>query len=156
MSGGMSGREIKPGAFFEDFAVGDRWRTPGYTFTEAAIRDFAFQYDPQPFHIDSEAAQSSMYEGLIASGFQTLGVAFRLVYQTGVLVNNIGGRGLDELRWPRAVRPGDTIRVEAEVVAAKLSSRPDRGNLTLKYTATNQRGETVLTASFLHVMRCRG
>ena len=147
---------MKPGAFFEDFAVGDRCTTPGYTFTEAAIQDFAFRYDPQPFHLDFETAKESMYGGLIASGFQTLAVCFRLVYQTGVLVNNIGGRGLDELRWPRAVRPGDTIRVEAEVVSAQLSSRPDRGNLLLRYTATNQRGETVLTATFLHVIRCRG
>ena len=155
MSGGVS-RDIKPGALFEDFAPGIRWRTPGYTFTEAAIQEFAFRYDPQPFHIDLEAAKQSMYGGLIASGFQTLAICFRLVHQTGVLVNNIGGRGLDELRWPLAVRPGDTIRVEVEVVSAKPSSRPDRGNLLLKYTATNQRGETVLTASFLHVVRCRG
>lgn len=147
---------MKPGAFFEDFATGARWRTGGYTFTEAAIQEFAFRYDPQPFHIDVEAAAASMYGGLIASGFQTLSVCFRLVYQTGVLVNNIGGRGLDELRWPLAVRPGDTIHVDVEVVSAKLSSRPDRGNLLLRYVASNQRAETVLTATFLHVVRCRG
>ena len=147
---------MKAGGFFEDFAVGDRWTTAGYTFLEATVQEFAFRYDPQPFHIDAEAAKESMYGGLIASGFHTLSVCFRLVYQTGVLANNIGGRGLDEVRWPRAVRPGDTIRVAVEVVSAQLSSRPDRGNLLLSYTATNQNGEPVLTTRLLHVVRCRG
>lgn len=147
---------MKPGAFFEDFAVGDRWRTGGFTFTEAAIVDFAFQYDPQPFHIDIEAANASMWEGLIASGFHTLAVCFRLVYQSGVLVaNNVGGKGLDELRWHRPVRPGDTLSVEVEVIAARPSSRPDRGNLHLRYRALNQRGETVMTAVLLHLVRRR-
>lgn len=145
----------KPHAFFEDFAVGDRWTTGGHTLTESAIVDFAFRYDPQPFHIDLEAARESIYGGLIASGFQTLSVCFRLVWQTGVLSNNIGGRGLDMLRWPRAVRPGDTLHVEVEVLAAERSSRPDRGNLRLRYTGINQRGETVLVAELLHVVRCR-
>ena len=141
--------------FFEDFAVGQSWTSAGYTFTEAAIQDFAFRYDPQPFHIDAEAGRESLYGSLIASGFQTLAVTFRLAYQTGVLVNNIGGRGLDEVRWPRAVRPGDTVRVTFGVASAKRSSRPDRGNLALDYTTLNQAGETVLTAKFLHVIRCR-
>ena len=155
----MAGNEgqgvMKTNAFFEDFAVGDRWSTAGHTLTEGAIIDFAFRYDPQPFHIDLEAAQASIYGGLIASGFQTLAVTFRLVQQTAVLTNNIGGRGLDELRWPQAVRPGDTLRVEVEVVETRRSSLPDRGNLRLRYVTTNQRGETVLTATFLHVMKCR-
>ncbi len=146
---------IRPGAFFEDFAVGDRWETGGYTFTEAEIVDFAFRYDPQPFHIDVEAAKASIYGGLIASGFQTLSVCFRLVWQTAVLSNNMGGRGLDELRWPRAVRPGDTVHVVVEVLAAEPSSRADRGNLRLRYTGLNQRGETVLEATLLHVVRRR-
>ena len=146
---------MKTGAFFEEFAVGDRWQTAGYTFTESGILDFAFRYDPQPFHIDLEAAKQSIYGGLIASGFQTLSVCFRLVHQTAVLTQNIGGRGLDELRWPQAVRPGDTIRVEVEVLEARRSSLPARGNLRLRYVATNQRGETVLTANLLHVIKCR-
>ena len=143
--------------FFEDVSVGDRWVSPGYTFTEGDVVDFALRYDPQPFHIDRAHAETeSIYGGLIASGFHTLAICFRLVHMTGVFAgSNIGGRGLDELRWPRAVRPGDTVRVAFEVLEARTSSRPDRGNVTVAWTATNQEGETVLTARLLHVLARR-
>ncbi|MFN4089255.1 MAG: MaoC family dehydratase [Alphaproteobacteria bacterium] len=148
---------IPPAAFFEDFVVGGRWTTGGYTFTEADAVDFAFRYDPQPFHIDAEAARASLWGGLIVSGFHTLAVAFRLVYQSGPLnPNNVGGKGMDAVRWHRAVRPGDTIRVTVEVVSATRSARmPDRGTVVLRYAAANQRDETVLTADLLHVVACR-
>ncbi len=148
---------IPAGAFFEDFTVGAGWTTGGYTFTETAVVDFAFRYDPQPFHIDAEAAKASMWGGLIVSGFQTLSVAFRLVYQSGPLSpNNIGGKGMDEVRWHHAVRPGDTIRVDVAVLAAERSQRrPDRGTVTLGYTVRNQDGTAVMTATLLHVVACR-
>ena len=147
---------MKRDAFFEDLTVGTRWTSPGYTFTEAAIVDFALRYDPQPFHLDAETAKETIYGGLIASGFHTLSICFRLVHQTGVIAaNNMGGKGIDELRWPRAVRPGDTIRVEAEVLTARISSRPDRGNVQVRFNARNQQGETVLTANLSYVVRCR-
>lgn len=147
----------QPGAFFEDFAPGDSWETSGYTFTESAIIGFAFQYDPQPFHLDREAAGASMWGGLIASGFHTLAVCFRLVYQSGILnAHNVGGRGMERLRWHRPVRPGDTIRVKVEVAAAERSqSRRDRGNLTLRYFGINQRGEEVMSVDMLHLVACR-
>lgn len=144
--------------WLEDVTVGDRFETPGYTFTEGEIVDFAFRYDPQPFHIDRAFAEGeSIYGSLIASGFHTLVVCFRLVHMTGYFVpSNIGGRGLDELRWLKAVRPGDTLRVEAEIVAARPStSRPDRGDVTVAWAVSNQHGETVMTARLNHVIARR-
>lgn len=158
MSGEGTAPVIPPAAVFEDFVVGGGWSTGGYTFSESEVIDFAFRYDPQPFHIDAEAARASIWGGLIVSGFHTLSVAFRLVYQSGPLnPHNIGGKGIDTVRWHRAVRPGDTIRVAVEVLSAAPSSRqPDRGTVVLRYSVANQHGEVVLTADFLHVVARRG
>lgn len=146
----------QPARWFEEFAVGDRWETVGYTFTEAAIVDFALIYDPQPFHLDLGAAAASMHGGLIASGFQTLLICFRLSHMTGVTGHNIAGRGIDNLRWTRPVRPGDTLHVVCEVLATRASaSRPDRGDVAIRYTAVNQHGETVMTADLNHIIRTR-
>lgn len=147
----------RAGAHFEDLSPGDSWETAGHTFTEAAIMDFAFRFDPQPFHVDVEAAKTSLWGGIIASGFHTLAVCFRLVYQSGVIsAHNVGGKGMDGLRWHRPVRPGDTLRVRVEVKAAERSrSRPDRGNVTLRYRAMNQRGEEVMSVDMLHLVSCR-
>jgi acyl dehydratase len=141
--------------FPDDLTVGDRFESKGMTLTEADIVGFARQWDPQPFHIDSEAAGRSHFGGLIASGFQTLAVAFRMFYQTGVIVDaNMGGPGVDELRWLLPVRPGDTLRVAAEVKEIVPSrSKPDRGLLKLGLAASNQRGDVVMTATLLVMMR---
>jgi acyl dehydratase len=151
----MSYGEPQRPLFFEEFKVGDRYTSPGYTFTEAAIIDFAFQYDPQLFHLDVEAAKQTIYGGLIASGFQTLCIAFRLVNQSGLPRFNVGGKGIDEVRWIKAVRPGDTLHVEVEVADVQPSRMVDRGNVQLKYTALNQKGEPVLTALLNHMIRTR-
>ena len=91
--------------------------------SEAQILDFALAYDPQPFHLDRTAAEASPYGGLIASGFQTLALAFRMFYQEKVInACSMGSPGMSELRWLGPVRPGDTLRTEAEV----LSTRPSR------------------------------
>ncbi len=144
--------------YFEDFAVGRRFKTKGMTLSEAQILDFAFTYDPQPFHVDLEAAREGPYEGLIASGFQTLLVAFRLFYQEKVInACSMGSPGMDKLRWLKPVRPGDTLRVEAEVLSARASqSKPDRGLATLTYEVFNQRGEVVMTFEILHLFQKRG
>lgn len=135
------------GPYFEDFAPGRVFRTAGATLSEAQIIDFALMYDPQPFHIDREAAERSIYGGLIASGFQTIAIVFRLFAQTGVLAPaNIGGSGLDEVRWYLPVRPGDTLRAEVEVMNRRASSsRPDRGWVRVTYRGFNQHGELVLS-----------
>ena len=134
------------GRYYEDWQVGDVIRTEGVTITESQIIDFALKYDPQPFHIDAEAARQSQFGGLIASGFLTQALTFRLFRDTGLLTGTgMGAGGIDELRWLRPVRPGDTIRVTVEVIEKRPSSRPDRGYVRLRYTTSNQRGEPVLT-----------
>lgn len=134
--------------YLDDFRVGDRFDSPaGYTFTDADIIDFALRYDPQQFHVDAEAANRSHFGGLIASGFHSLAIAFRLFYSTGALASaNMGGPGADELRWLKPVRAGDTLRATAEILEARPStSKPDRGVLRYRIAATNQNGDTVLT-----------
>lgn len=145
------------GRYFEDFQPGDIIETEGATLTEAQIIDFALTYDPQPFHLDVVAAGKSLFGGLIASGFQTLALSFRLLRDTGIITGTgLGGTGADELRWLAPVRPGDTLRVRAEVLDKKLSSKGGRGTVRIAYATLNQRGETVLTATFLHLVAARG
>ena len=133
--------------WFEDFEVGQRFVSQGVTFTEASIIEFAIRYDPQRFHIDREAAAKTHFGGLIASGFQTLGLSFRMFFELGVLRDSgIGAPGIEELRWTAPVRPGDTLHTEAEVIEVRPSrSKTDRGTVRLLYTARNHRGETVMT-----------
>jgi acyl dehydratase len=132
--------------YFEDFKPGDRFESPGMTMTEGAIIDFAVRYDPQPFHTDRVAAEKSIYGGLIASGIHTIAVSFSLLLQTGVLANNMGSPGFDELRWLRPVYPGDTLRAVGEVVEVRPSvSRPDRGTVRFRCTTLNQKDEPVQT-----------
>jgi len=142
--------------YLDDLKIGDRFESAsGYTVTEADIIGFALQYDPQPFHIDAEAAKQTPFGGLIASGFQTLAAGFRALYSTGVITSaNLGGIGIDELRWLKPVRPGDTLRtatVIKEIVPSK--SKPDRGVLKHDVIVSNQRGEVVLTGTFVILMK---
>lgn len=143
--------------YLDDLSVGDRVCTRGVTFTEAAIVDFGLRYDPQPFHIDVEAAAASPFGGLIASGFHTLVQGFRMILDEGLLAEgSIGSPGFDELRWTAPVRPGDTIHLQGEVVEVRPSrSKPDRGMIRVRYEAINQRGETVMSAVFMHLLRRR-
>lgn len=143
--------------YFDDFAVGERFVTPGVTLTESLIIDFAMRYDPQPFHIDVDAAKASNYGGLIASGFQTFALGFRMVLETGVFrACSMGSPGCDELRWLRPVRPGDTLHTELQVVEKTPSrSKPDRGMLRIKYWVKNQSGEDVMTFLSMHLARRR-
>lgn len=132
---------------FDDFAVGERFVSPGVTVTEADIVDFAFRYDPQPFHIDAVAAARSPYGGLIASGFHSLALTFRMFWQTGALAGCcLGSPGIDAVRWLLPVRPGDTLTASGEVLEARpSSSNPSRGIIRMRFAAANQHGETVLT-----------
>jgi acyl dehydratase len=133
--------------WFEEFEVGQRFVSQGVTLTESSIIDFATRYDPQRFHIDKEAAAQTHFGGIIASGFQTLALSFRMFFQLGVIrESGIGAPGVDELRWTAPVRPGDTLHTEAEVIELTPSkSKSDRGVVRLRYTARNQRGEMVMT-----------
>lgn len=143
--------------YLDDLTPGQRFTTPGLTLTEAEIIDFAWRYDPQAFHLDANAAADSPYGGLIASGFQSLAICFRLFIQSGLLADSsMGSPGIDELRWLAPVRPGDTLHSEIEVLEARPSnSKPDRGIARLKYQAVNQRGEAVLSFIVLHLLKRR-
>ena len=143
--------------YFEDFQEGERFSSPGATLSEAQILDFSLSYDPQPFHLDKEAAADFPYGGLIASGFQTLALGFRMFYQANVInACSLGSPGMDEVRWLAPVRPGDTLHTEAEVVSKRESrSRADRGTLLMAYAIKNQSGEAVMTFTAIHILRKR-
>jgi acyl dehydratase len=143
--------------YFEDFKPGDRFNCPAVTVTESMIIDFARTYDPQPFHLDPEAAAASHFSGLIASGIQTLALGFRTFLELGLFsACGMGSPGLDELRWLRPVRPGDTLRAEVEVVESRPSkNKPDRGMLILLFTIRNQHEEDVLTMRAMQLTRRR-
>ena len=135
------------GRFFEDYKAGEVIRSGGITLTESAIIDFAWQYDPQPFHLDTLAAAETMYGGLIASGWQIMLLGFRLMVQEGMPgQNSLGSPGVDEVRFHLPTRPGDTISGVAEIMEVRASAtRPDRGLLRVKFRMENQKGETVVS-----------
>lgn len=143
--------------YFEDFKPGDRIETAGVTLTERQMIDFARCYDPQPFHIDAEAAKASIFGELVASGFLTMAVTFRLFYATGALGDaNLGSPGFDEVRFLKPVKPGDTLRAVIEVVDGRPSrSRRDWGILRFRYRAYNQRGEEVMSYICPQLLRRR-
>lgn len=143
--------------YLDDFAVGEKFTTGEAEITEAMILAFARDYDPQPFHLDPAAAQESIYGSLIASGFQTLALGFRLVLETGIYAeSSMGSPGFDELRWLKPVRAGDRLHVEAEVIGISPSrSKPDRGIIRVAYRYLDRRGEPVLTVAMMHILRRR-
>lgn len=131
----------------DELVVGEIFETPGYTLTQADITAFAFSFDPQPFHIDEVAAQNSIFGGIIASGFHTIAICFRLFIQSGIFSkSSLGGTGLDEVRWFAPVRAGDTLSAEVEVIkVAPSSSKQERGVAVLQYRGYNQRRELVVS-----------
>ena len=134
--------------YFDDLKPGARFETLGKTLSEAEILDFAFRYDPQPFHMDVAYAEAGPYGGLIASGIQTIAVALRLFFQSRVFAPeiSIGSPGVDELRWLQPVRPGDTLRAAGEILEVRASrSKPDRGIVRYRMEVLNQRDEVVMT-----------
>ncbi|MEO1192113.1 MAG: MaoC family dehydratase [Pseudomonadota bacterium] len=143
--------------YFDDFTVGRSFKTPGATLSESQILDFAFAYDPQPFHLDKVAAEDWNYGGLIASGLQTLCVAFRLFLQARIVsACSLGSPGMDEMRWHMPVRPGDTIHVVATVEQSKpSSSKPDRGLIHMRYQVFNQKDEVVMSWLAMQILRKR-
>ena len=134
--------------YFEDFSVGEVVECGTRTVSREEIVEFARKYDPQPFHVDEEAAARSIYGGLIASGWQTASITHGLwVEAVGLQIASMGSPGVDELRWLLPVRPGDTLT--ARIVILELTpsrSKPDRGSLKVSYETRNQRGELVMTA----------
>jgi len=145
--------------YFEDFKVGARFKSEAYQVSEEQIISFAREFDPQPFHLDRTVARQTMFEGLIASGWHTAAITMRLFVQTLNFAEGAIGLGVDELRWPNAVRPGDVLQVETEIVDLRLSrSKPSHGIVRLRNVTTNQDGEIVqtMTASALVLRRREG
>ena len=142
---------------FEDMTLGRVFELGSTVITEAAIVDFATRFDPQPFHVDPEAAVDSIYGGLIASGWHTCAMFMRLMCD-GLLSrsSSMGSPGMDEIRWPNPVRPGDTLTATAEVAEARRSaSKPDRGIVRLISRMHNQHGDPVLTMTGTGFYACR-
>ncbi len=133
--------------YLEDVVVGQRFESDVYEVTEAAIIAFAQQFDPQPFHLEHAAADASVFAGLAASGWHTAAIAMRLM-MTGPMqfAGGAVGLGVDELRWPVAVRPDDILRLVTEIVEARRSnSKPAHGIIRIRNVMTNARGEVVLS-----------
>jgi acyl dehydratase len=133
--------------YFEDFRKGQAVELAGVTITESQIIDFALQFDPQPFHIDREAAARSPMGGLVASGFHTLALSFRLFIDRDLLRQcNVGGAGLNDVRWIKPVRPGDTICGRVTVLDAHDSpTSREHGIGRFLFEMANQMGEPVLS-----------
>jgi len=130
--------------YLEDFMVGQRFISTTHRVDADQIKAFASQFDPQPFHLDEAAAQASFFQGLAASGWHTASITMSLLVKSGMPIAGglIGAGG--EIQWPKAVRPGDVLQAESEVLAVTpSSSRPERGLLTVKTVTKNQKGETV-------------
>ena len=131
--------------YFEDFAVGQIYRTSELTVSADAIKTFATSFDPQPFHLDDAAAAKTFFQGLAASGWHTAALTMRLLVTEGApIAGGIIGAGMDELRWPRPVRPGDRLHLESEVMEVRPSrSRPEQGLVKMRTTTLNQNNEPV-------------
>jgi acyl dehydratase len=131
--------------YLEDFAVGQKYASGKVRVTAADIHAFASAFDPQAFHLDEDAARASFFGGLAASGWHTAALTMRLLVDSGFRpAGGIIGTRADELKWPRAVRPGDVLEVEAEVLEVRPSqTRPDHGFVKCRATTLNQQREPV-------------
>ncbi|MFI5456247.1 MAG: MaoC family dehydratase [Isosphaerales bacterium] len=132
--------------YLEDFTVGQTFRSGAITVRSAQIKWFASQFDPQPFHLDETAAAASFFGGLVASGWHTAALTMRMIVDSEVkIAGGLIGAGTDELKWPRPVRPGDTLHAVSEVLEVRLSkSRPDQGIVKMRTQTLNQADQAVL------------
>lgn len=141
----MRDRQMKE-RYFEDLKVGDRFESQTYKVSEEQIVTFAREFDPQPFHIDREIAATTMFGGIFASGWHTAAITMRLFVQALNFAEGAIGLGVDELRWPNSVKPGDVLQVETAILDARESrSKPTHGIIRIRNVTTNQRGEMVQT-----------
>src|SRR5438445_13435897 len=132
--------------YLEDLKAGDRFKSGTYKVTEEQIVSFAREFDPQPFHLDPAVARQTMFKGLIASGWHTAAITMRLFVQTLNFTEGAIGLGVDELRWPNALRRGDRLQVEIEIVYLRVSrSKPSQGIVRLRDVNVKQISEVVDT-----------
>jgi acyl dehydratase len=132
--------------FFDDLSVGQRFQTGTVLVDLERVKTFAAEFDPQPFHLDEAAASSSIFGGLVASGWHTAALTMRLMVDSDMrIAGGLVGVGVEQVRWPHPVRPGDRIRVEIEVVEVRLSrSNPTRGIVRFKSQTLNQNEKVVM------------
>lgn len=126
--------------YLDDLKVGQKFGSGSVTIDAASIKRFAAEFDPQPFHLDEAAAEDTLFKGLAASGWHTAGLSMRLLVESEFKpAGGFIGAGLEELRWPRPVRPGDTLNLEVEILEIRISkSRPEQGIVKIRTTTYNQ------------------
>ncbi len=146
-----------PRWYFDDLKPGQVFTAGSRAITRDEIIAFAREFDPQPFHLDDDAAKASIYGGLLASGWHTAAILMRLLYEAFVKdAASMGSPGVDELRWLKPVRPGDTLTARFTILEAIPSrSKPDRGIVRSLSEVLNQRGEVVLTAKGMSLLKRR-
>lgn len=143
--------------YLEDFAVGQKYHTGRVRVDAEAIKAFARQFDPQPFHLDEESGRGSLFDGLAASGWHTAALTMRLLVDSGLKpAGGIIGTRAEELQWSRPVRPEDELRVEAEILEVRPSQRrPGEGYVKSRTTTLNQHGEAVQVLVISLLVRSR-
>ncbi len=143
--------------YFEDYTPGAVFEYGAMTVSQADVIEFAQRFDPQPFHINPDAAARGPFGGLIASGWHTASLVMRLFVDHYLSsVASLGSPGVDELRWTRPVRPGDSLRIRVSVLDARRSrSKPDRGIVRSHVEVLNQDGDVVMSLKALNLLRCR-
>ena len=131
--------------YLEDLEPGQKYGSGRLVVDEARIKSFAAEFDPQPFHLDDQAARRTIFGGLAASGWHTAAMTMKLLVASDLKpAGGIIGAGFDEFRWPNPVRPGDELRVESEILEVRPSkSRPDIGVVKVRTTTYNQNGQAV-------------
>ena len=142
--------------WFEDLALGMHFKSPEKRLTRDDIKRFAAEFDPQPYHLDEAAAEQTPLKGLAASGWHTAAIAMRLFVEVRPFgPHPLFGAGVDELRWLKPVRPGDTLHLEGEVVELVPSRTKPQGIARVKWTAYNQNGEAVYTFNPIAIVPSR-
>jgi len=146
-----------PGQYFEDYPVGAVFIGGPITVSEQDILDFARRFDPQPMHVDKSATEAGPFHGLIASGWHTGSLMMQMLARHFVpSPGNLPSPGVDELRWARPVRPGDTLSLRVTVESARRSrSKPDQGVVTSLVEVLDQNGEVVMSLKPVSLIRCR-
>ena len=143
--------------FCEDYAPGSVEELGSVSVSEAEILEFARRYDPQDFHADPEKAAAGPFGGVIASGWHTASLMMKLLAARYLdPASSLGSPGIDELRWPSPVRPGDVLTVRVSILEARRSrTKPDRGLVRSHIEVRNQHGDTVMTVNAMNLIRCR-
>ena len=142
--------------WFEDLALGMTFKSGSIHISESDIKEFATKYDPQPFHLDDQAAKQTLFNGLAASGWHTAAIAMSLAIQARPFgPHPLIGLGVDGLRWMMPVRPGDMLTIEGEVVSLTPSKTKPQGTVLVKWTLYNQHGDAVYTFTPIGFVPCR-